>query len=131
MLDVESLLEAEHDENEVRLAFTLDERLAIAAALKEVYASRQGSNQYVKKELPANRPEAQPGTETRELVARKAGFGSSFGYRQTKAVIEHGAPDVVAVVERGDLLAVRAMPEMKGRFVDWLNAEFGMSERTA
>jgi DNA repair exonuclease SbcCD ATPase subunit len=38
----------------------------------------------------------------------------------------------VAIIENGrDLLAVREMPEMKGRFVAWLRAEFRLSERTA
>ena len=38
----------------------------------------------------------------------------------------------VAVIENGrDLLAVREMPEMKGRFVAWLKAEFNLSEGTA
>jgi hypothetical protein len=38
----------------------------------------------------------------------------------------------VAVIENGrDLLAVREMPEMKGRFVAWLKAEFNLSEATA
>ena len=38
----------------------------------------------------------------------------------------------VAIIENGrDLLVVRRMPEMEGRFVAWLNAEFRLSERTA
>ena len=38
----------------------------------------------------------------------------------------------VAVIENGrDILAVREMPEMKGRFVAWLKAEFNLSEGTA
>jgi hypothetical protein len=38
----------------------------------------------------------------------------------------------VAVIENGrDLLAVREMPEMKGRFVAWLKAEFNLSKSTA
>lgn len=38
----------------------------------------------------------------------------------------------VSVIENGrDLIRVREMPEMKGRFVAWLNAEFRLSERTA
>lgn len=37
-----------------------------------------------------------------------------------------------AIIENGrDLLVVRRMPEMQGRFVSWLNAEFRLSERTA
>jgi DNA repair exonuclease SbcCD ATPase subunit len=38
----------------------------------------------------------------------------------------------VAVIENGrDLIKVRNMPEMNGRFVAWLNAEFSMSRQTA
>jgi len=38
----------------------------------------------------------------------------------------------VAIIENGrDLLAVRGMPEMAGRFVAWLEAEFNLSEGTA
>src|SRR5512144_1022114 len=38
----------------------------------------------------------------------------------------------VAVIENGrDLIKVRNMPEMEGRFVAWLNAEFSMSRQTA
>lgn len=38
----------------------------------------------------------------------------------------------IAIVENGkDLLTVRNMPEMKGRFVAWLKAEFRLSEATA
>src|SRR5262249_37509655 len=42
VIDVPSIAQGEHDENEVRKDFTPSERVAIAAALKQEYKSRQG-----------------------------------------------------------------------------------------
>jgi hypothetical protein len=41
-VDVPSLLQAEHDENEVRKDFTVSEQVAIGKALEEEIGKRQG-----------------------------------------------------------------------------------------
>jgi hypothetical protein len=56
--------------------------------------ARQG--QRTDLELPEDFPEVQPGTETRELAAEKAGFGNTRTYQQAKKVTKEGAA-VVAV----------------------------------
>jgi Protein of unknown function (DUF3102) len=70
---------------------------------------------------------------TTEVTAFEYGALPSERALEVRAVAERiHKRTTVAVIENGrDLLAVREMPEMKGRFVAWLKAEFNLSEGTA
>ena len=102
--DTRSLI-AERDENETAKPFTVSERVAIGRAIEERLGERRGSNQYqARSEHPHNSAEAPPtGTETRDIAAERAGFGSHFTYRQAKAIVESGSPELVEAVDEGEV----------------------------
>jgi len=98
---VNSILEGEYAENEIRKDFTPSERVAIAKAIEEAIGKRQG--QRTDRGLPRNCAEVAPGTETRELAAQKAGFGSKDSYERARRVVERGEPELVAAMDRGEV----------------------------
>ena len=102
---------AEHAENEIRKDFTPLERVAIGEAveaeLKAMGERRgrpkqegEGQGGLVEKEIPGNCPEFQSG-ETREIAARKAGFGSDRTYLRAKTVAHHAAPELAQAMDQG------------------------------
>lgn len=58
--------------------------------------------------LPENFPELKPGEETREYIARMAGFGNDKTYRDARLVVQKGIPDLVAAMDRGRVPISRA-----------------------
>jgi len=101
VLEVSSLVEGEYAENEIRKDFTPSERVAIGKAIEAEIGKRQG--QRTDLGLPENLPEVQPGAETRELAAEKAGFGNARTYQQAKKVTEAGTPELVAAMDAGEI----------------------------
>lgn len=101
VVDVASIVEGEFTENQVRKDFTPSERVAIGKAIEELIGSRQG--QRTDTELQQNFAEVEPGKQTREVAAEKAGFGNAETYRQAKKVIEAGAPELVSAMDAGDV----------------------------
>lgn len=101
IVNVTSIIEAERDENEVRKDFTPSERVAIAEAVKAELGNRQG--QRTDKGLVQNVAQVQPGTKTRQITAKKAGFGNAETYRQAKAVTETGVPELVEKMDAGEV----------------------------
>lgn len=108
-IDVPAIVLAEHAENEIRKDFTVSERVAIAKAVEAEFGKRQGQRTDLRdenqggllgEELVDNYPQVESG-KTRELVARKAGFGSEFTYRNAKTVVEKGTPELVEAVDQG------------------------------
>ena len=102
IIGVPSLLQAEHDENELRKAFTPSERVAIAEAIKAEIGNRQGQRTDRAEPLQ-NFAEVAPGQTTREAVAKAAGFGNAETYRQAKAVVEKGDPALVQAMDAGEI----------------------------
>ena len=51
-------------------------------------------------ELPVNLPEVESG-ETREIAAKKAGFGNKDTYRQAKTVAHHATPELAQAMDQG------------------------------
>ncbi|MCZ2150863.1 MAG: ParB/RepB/Spo0J family partition protein [Bryobacterales bacterium] len=98
---VSSILAGEFAENEVRKDFTPSERTAIGKAIEAGIGNRQGRRTDM--ELPENFPEVEPGAETREIAARKAGFGNAKTYEQAKRVVEKGTPELVAAMDSGEV----------------------------
>ena len=93
---VESIVMGEFDENEVRKDFTPSERVAIAETLVLTMGERRG------RPKADNCPELK-GSETRDIAAKKAGFGSGKSLERAKAVVDHGAPELVDAMDRGDV----------------------------
>ncbi|HEU0142132.1 MAG TPA: ParB N-terminal domain-containing protein [Bryobacteraceae bacterium] len=101
ILQVSSIVAGEYAENEIRKDFTPSERVAIAKALEAEIGDRQG--QRTDKELPPNPAEVVPGVETRDIAAKKAGFGGHTTYELAKKVVEKAVDEVVAQMDSGDL----------------------------
>jgi len=97
VISTPSLLRCEWAENEIRKAFTVSERVALADAITAEIGSRQGERtdkvtpigDAPSAQLPADRPEVAPGTETRQHVAEAAGFDSEQQLRRARIVLEH------------------------------------------
>ncbi|MFZ5926317.1 MAG: ParB/RepB/Spo0J family partition protein [Acidobacteriota bacterium] len=101
VVHVASLLAAEYDENELHKAFTPSERVAIAQALEAEIGNRQGRRTDLGP--VENSPQVPPGVKSRELVAEKAGFGSTWSYEQAKKVVEAGVPELVDAMDAGEV----------------------------
>jgi ParB family chromosome partitioning protein len=101
VLEVSSIVEGEYAENEIRKDFTPSERVAIGRAIEAEIGKRQG--QRTDKGLPVNCAEVEPGVETREVAAAKAGFDSASTYVRAKKVVEKAVDQVVAQMAAGDL----------------------------
>jgi ParB-like nuclease domain len=123
VIDPADLLQAEHDENELRKAFTDSERVALGKALEALIGSRQGqrTDQVETTQPVANLPQAEPGSgasssplvgkipqvapgqKTREVVAKAVGYGNEKTYRQAKRVVDNGVPALVDAMDRGEV----------------------------
>jgi ParB family chromosome partitioning protein len=105
--NIEQTLFAEVDENNQREPFTISEKVAIAEsiaeALKKTVGERRGRKS---KAIDSNEdinPEESPeiGEETREFVAKKAGFGNSYTLRQARTVLANSIPEVFDAMDKG------------------------------
>ncbi|MCP5197682.1 MAG: ParB N-terminal domain-containing protein [Gammaproteobacteria bacterium] len=110
IIDVPAIVLAEHAENEIRKDFTHSERVAIGKAVEAELGKRQGQRtdlasesqgelvqNFAQVELPGS------GQKTREIAAKKAGFGNPETYRQAKTVVDHAEPELVAAMDRGEV----------------------------
>ena len=116
IVHVDSLLQAEHAENEIRKDFTASERVAIAKAVDEEIGNRQGQRTDRAEPLQ-NFAEVAPGQTTREAVAKAAGFGNAETYRQAKTVVDKADPALVQAMDKGEIaistaeILTKATPE--------------------
>jgi N6-adenosine-specific RNA methylase IME4 len=110
LVRVDALI-AERDENEIRKEFAPSERVSIVEAIRERIGKRQGHRT---DRLPDKYPEVPPGTETREFAAAGGGFESDFTYRQAKAVVEGGVPELVRAMDKG-VLSISAAAKLAER----------------
>lgn len=130
VVNLEQLLEAERDENDpkIRKDVTVSERTAIAKAIEKTikaqHGERRGNPNLRKKNvqpsgddkpesdshkegkqrenpIPANLPELESGEETRDAVARAAGFKNATEKRQADKLAEHGSQDLCDSVDDG------------------------------
>ena len=101
VVHVRSITAGEYAENEIRKDFTPSERVAIGKALETELGDRQGKRTDM--ELPQNIAEVEPGLETREIAAKKAGFGNRTTYEQAKLVVNEGTPELVEAMDAGDV----------------------------
>lgn len=97
-VDCDALI-AEHDENEMREAFRVSERVAIAEAVAEKLGKRQGERTDLA--TCGNISTSEMGQKTRDLAAAKAGLGSGKTLEAAQAVMEKGAPELVQAMDDG------------------------------
>lgn len=102
VVDVTSIVEGEHDENELREAFKPSEKVAIGRAVEAKMAERRGRNNV------ENIPQYE-GIKTRQIAAEKSGFGNETTYRQAKAVVDNGIPELVEKMDAGLAVSTAAI----------------------
>jgi ParB family transcriptional regulator, chromosome partitioning protein len=107
VVNIEAIVFGEQAENELRKDFTMSERVAIGRAVEESLGERRGRPS---EENPQHVAEYS-GRETRDIAAGKSGFGNAETYRQAKAIVEKGTPELVEAVDRGDV-SIRAAAEL-------------------
>ena len=96
VVHVRSITAGEYAENEIRKDFTPSERVAIGKAMEDQAPERRGS-------LNPQNIAGLKGVETREIAARKAGFGNRTTYEQAKQVVSDGASELVEAMDSGDV----------------------------
>ncbi len=92
IVEVPSIIQGEYAENEVRKDFNASERAAIGKSIEERLGERRG------KDNVENFPHLK-GQKTRDIAAKKAGFGNGKTFDQAKAVVEHGVPELVEAMD--------------------------------
>jgi ParB family chromosome partitioning protein len=107
VVSIEAIVFGEQAENELRKDFTMSERVAIGRAVEDSLGERRGRPS---EENPQHVAEYS-GRETRDIAAGKSGFGNAETYRQAKAIVEKGTPELVEAVDRGDV-SIRAAAEL-------------------
>ncbi len=98
-VNIGAIVLGEQAENELRKDFTVSERVAIGTAVEAELGERRGRPS---EENPQNLAEYS-GRETRDIAAGKSGFGNGESYRQAKAIVEKGTPELIEAVDRGDV----------------------------
>lgn len=98
-LDIESIVLGEYAENELRKDFTPSERVAIGRAVEGALGERRGRPS----EKVDNGPQFQGGHKTRDVAAKRAGFGSGKQYERAKRVVDGGTPELVEKMDCGDV----------------------------
>lgn len=121
IVHVDSLLQAEHAENEIRKDFTPEERVAIARAIEDELKAMErrgrpkaetGQGELIESEIPAYLPELR-GRETRDIAAERAGFESTTTYRQARKVTEEAERELIDAMNRGDIAISTAATLLK------------------
>jgi ParB-like chromosome segregation protein Spo0J len=96
-VNVTSILDGEHDENEIRKDFTISERVAIKKALEEKIKKRHG-NRYMKVESEKSHL-----LRRSEFIASKSGLGSTTTAREAERVVDEGIPALVDAMDSKDI----------------------------
>jgi ParB family chromosome partitioning protein len=111
IVHVDSLLQAEHAENEIRKDFTPSERVAIAKAIEDELKAIErrgrpkaetGQGELIEPENVQDFAQLE-GRKSREIAAEKAGFGNPETYRQARKVTEEAIPELVDAMDKGDI----------------------------
>lgn len=83
--------------------FRVRRRVAIGRAVEATIGERRGGDTSTGEQSNPQNIAAWKGAETRQIAATKAGFGNAETYRQAKAVVDNGAPELVAAVDSGEV----------------------------
>jgi hypothetical protein len=106
VVNVSSIVAGEFHENEVRKDFTPSERVAIAESIKRELGERRGRPS---EKTPANAGNFQG--ETDDHAAKMSGFGSADTLARARKVVEQGAPELVAAMDK-DEVSISAAAEI-------------------
>lgn len=101
IVHVPSLLQAEHDENELCKSFTPSERVAIARAIEDEIGRQRGGDR--KSEEFQKQNFAFDGKGVPEIAAERAGFGNKETYRQAKKVVDDAVPEIIEKMDKGEI----------------------------
>lgn len=130
VVDLQSIVSGEYAENEIRKAFTISERVAIAKAIEEEEKPKAKERQQVhagtapgkpktlrekspevisqptstpskSQPKPAPSPPPQSPARPRAEAAKQSGLGSDHTYRQAAKVIDKGSPELVQAMDKG------------------------------
>jgi ParB-like chromosome segregation protein Spo0J len=85
-------------ENDIRKDFTVSERVAIMKTIAEEIGNRAGRPSGKIPQISAEFPE---GSETREIAAKRAGFGNRTTAVEARYVVNHGTPELIAAMDSG------------------------------
>jgi N6-adenosine-specific RNA methylase IME4 len=91
VIEVASILAAEHAENELRKDFTVSERVAIVEALKREHGIKHGGIRGADQDQNFDLARA----------VEIGGFGNHETYRQARAVVDQGVPELTAAMDAG------------------------------
>lgn len=117
-LDIDAIVRGESDENKLRLDFTPSECVAIGRDVEAAYSKGHGGDRRsVQVQKVAHESD---GAKTRDIAAKKAGFGNAETYRQAKKVVDKGVPELVEAMDAGEVsisaaAKVAALPQEKQR----------------
>ena len=116
-LEADEALMMEYAENEERKSFTVSEKLSYAERIRAVEKEKANQRMLSGKSMKDADPTAKwPGGtekgETRDIVARKAGFTSQQQMRRAEKLAEQ-RPDLLDKVDAGELTVGGAEREMK------------------
>jgi hypothetical protein len=99
VLDVQSIIQGEYDENDVRKDLSPSEKVAIARVIERELKGRVGRTS---KKIPRPGGELRRGEST-DLAAKRVGFGSGDTYERAKTVVDNGIPELIAAVDAGKI----------------------------
>jgi ParB family chromosome partitioning protein len=97
VVKLESVIAGEWAENEMRKQFTPSERAAIGKAIEESRPQPMG-----RPKVGAIAPTSETG-KTVDLAAKRAGFNSRESYERAKTVVDRGAPELIAAMDKGEI----------------------------
>lgn len=109
---VTSIVEGEHDENEVRKDFTTSEKVAIARALQK----RMGDGRSMRQKNSGH-GDTSPSGRVEDIAAKEAGFSSTDQYRRAKNVDDNGTEKLVAAMDRKEI-SIRTADTLAGQPAD-------------
>lgn len=101
IIPMNRIVAGEYAENMIRKEFTPTERCAIAIAIETEIGHRQGQRTDLR--LPENIPEVEPGAETREIAAKRAGLGNARTFDQVKQVMAGATEEIRKQMDSGEL----------------------------
>jgi ParB family chromosome partitioning protein len=100
VVKLESALAGEYAENEFRKQFTPSERAAIGEAIEAELGKRERRGRPEKSSAIAD--DFNKGASV-DIAAKRSGFRSTETYERAKTVVDHGAPELVAAMDAGEV----------------------------
>jgi ParB-like chromosome segregation protein Spo0J len=112
-VNVTSIAEGEFAENEIRKQFTTSERISILEVVEAQLTERErrGGDRRSKEDQSGKKTTLLQSGKTRDLAAKRAGFGGEGTVRKAKAVVETNDPVLIDAMDTG-LASINAAAEL-------------------